>query len=216
MNLRRVRGILGVSRFDVPAVLNRSMAMYNGFAGDPATYASPTLALPAFLVLIQNATAAQQLALLRGKGAAGARDVQRDLLLTGMEIERMFVQALADATPSRAVSLIENAGLLVAPFPVHNKAMLTLGNGNPSGTVTCSANIGLLVGAGATMPHQGRFFNWEYTLDGSKTFVAMPPTSRSKTSISNLTPLTMVGVRVNLNNSEGPGPWSQVVTILVR
>jgi hypothetical protein len=216
MNLRRVRGILNVNKYDMPAVLNRGQAMYNGFEGDPATYASPTLALPAFLVLIQNASAAQQLALLRGKGAAGARDVQRDLLFTGMEIERMFVQSLADATPSRAVALIENAGLVVAQFPVHNKAILALANGNPSGTVNCAANVGLLMGAGAPMPTQGRFFNWEYTLDGSKTFISLLPTTRSKTTISNLTPLTMVGVRVNLNTSAGPGPWSQVVTILVR
>jgi hypothetical protein len=56
-----------------------------------------------------------------------------------------------------------------------------------------------------------RYFNWQYTFDGGKSFVPMPSTTRSKSLLQGLTPLTTVGVRVSMTNSEGPGEWSQVV-----
>ena len=59
-------------------------------------------------------------------------------------------------------------------------------------------------------------FYWEYTLDGGKTFVSMPSTPTGKTMLLGMALLTTVGVRVSLTNSEGPGAWSQVATILVH
>jgi hypothetical protein len=99
--------------------------------------------------------------------------------------------------------------------PVRAKALLTLRNGKQWGSVTCDANVGLLVGAEALHPTESRYFNWQYTLDCAKTLVTLPPTTRGKTLIQGLPPLATVGVRVSLTNSEGPGPWSQWVTILV-
>jgi hypothetical protein len=114
------------------------------------------------------------------------------------------------------VSLIQKVGLVVASSSARTKALLTLRAGKQSGSVICDANVGLLVSAGTTKPSQSRLFNWEYTLDGGKTFLAMPPTPTGKTSLQNLTPLTMVGVRVNVNFTDGPAAWSQVVAILVH
>jgi hypothetical protein len=154
----------------------------------------------------------------RTVGAAATRNAQCALLYTGMESERIFVQGLVDAAPpERGVLLVQNAGLLVAKQAGHPKAPLTLRNGALSGTVVCDANVGLLVAAaGPLKPHQQRFFNWEYTLDGGKTFQTAPSTPKGKTTISGLTPLTTVGVRVSMTNGVGQGDWSQVVTILVR
>lgn len=215
MKLGRLRAVFGIDVHKIVEVQARAQAMYDGLAADPATYASPTLPLPAFEALIQNLSAAQPAVKTRVLGAREKRDVQRGLLLTGMGIERTFVQALADANPTHAAALITNAGLVVATSPVHHKALLTLRNGKQSGTVTCDANVGLLVGAGATHPTANRCFNWQYTLDGSKSFITMLSTSGCKTLIQGLTPLATVGVRVSLSNAQGPGEWSQVVTILV-
>jgi hypothetical protein len=214
--LQRIRCVLGVYRLDTPAVLVRGQTMHDGLGADVATYAAPNPPLPAFQALIQSCAAAQQLAQLRGTGAAAERDVQRSLLLTGMETQRMYVQSLADAMPLRAVALIQNAGLIVAEPPVHHKAILTLRLGKQSGSVDCDANVRLLVGAGTPQPTQNKFFNWEYTVDGGKTFIALLPTTRAKVTIPNLTPLATVGVRVNLNNATGPGEWTHLVSILVR
>jgi hypothetical protein len=217
MGARRIRAILDVNRTEYPAVIVRGQTMHDKMDADTATYAAPSPLLPAFLTLIQSAAACQQAVSARASGTTAARDVAIGLLITAMESERMYVQSLADASPSRAVLIIENAGLVVAGVPLHPKAILSLSTtGQPSGCVACEANVALLVGAGSKMPTQSRFYNWEYTVDGAKTFIAAPPTSRARTVLQNLTPLTMVGVRVNLNNSDGPGPWSQVVSILVR
>ena len=217
MSLRRIRAVLGVSVVQVPKLIVCAQAMHDGMAADTATYGMPNPPLPDYLVLIQRTAAAQQLVRNRTLGAAAARDVQRDLLFTAMQSERTFIQGLADASPGRAVMIIQNAGLRVAAPPVHPKALLTLRNGKPPGTVECDANVGLLIAAaGPIRPSQYRFYNWEYTLTGGAGFLAMPSTSKGKTTISGLTPLTMVGVRVSMTNGTGTGDWSQVVSILVR
>jgi hypothetical protein len=189
--------------------------MHDGMAADPVTYANPTLALPAFLGLIQDLGKSNQAVKTRTIGARETRDVDHGLLFSGMNVERTFVQVLADNNPLRAAELIRNAGLVVAAVPVQDKALLTLRNAKQSGTITCEANVGLLIGADAKHPRETRYFNWSYTVDGAKSFVTMLSTTRGKTVIQGLTPLTTVGVRVSMTNSEGPGPWSDVATILV-
>ena len=141
---------------------------------------------------------------VKGEGAAS------------METQRMYVQTLADASPGRAIALIQNAGLVLSGIPSRSKPLLALKLAKTSGVVLADANVGLLMaGAKAAKPTGNRFFNWQATFDGSKTFVTLPPTSSGKTTLANLTPLTTVGVRVNLNNGEGPGEWTPVVSILV-
>jgi len=211
----RLRAVLGVNKTRINPLIARAQGMHDGMAADTATYSAPIPTLAAFQTLIQNLSAAQQEVATRVKGAVAMRTVQRNILFTAMGTELMYIQSIADAFPSRAEAIIVNGGLVVAQTAVHTKAIIVLGLTKQPGTVTCNANVGLLVGTGTTKPSQSRFFNWGYTLDG-KTFIAMPSTSTGKTTIQNLPLLTTVGVRVNLNNSEGPGEWSQVVTILVH
>ena len=70
----------------------------------------------------------------------------------------------------------------------------------------------------AALARQGKrktFFNWQSTVDG-KTFVSLPSTPLSKTTLADLTPLTTYGFRVSVTGSNGVmGPWSQVVAFLV-
>jgi hypothetical protein len=213
---RRPRAILGVDKTDIPQVLSRAQLMHDTMAADDVTYASPDPPLPAYQILIQNVAVAQQRVKTHVVGAAAERDVERDLLYTGMGTQRMYVQTLADAAGARAVALIQNAGLLVAELPLTTKPLLKLRRGTPSGTVIAATNVGLLLATSpSATPRANRFFNWEATFDGGQTFAARPSTNRGKTTLTNLLPLTTVGVRVNLNDADGPGAWSQVVSILV-
>ena len=214
MSIRTIRAVLGVNKHQIAGVLVRAQAMYDGMNSHKADYLSPNPALPAFLTLIQNLQTSHQAVKAR-TGTAVARDVQRDLLWDGMHSERIYVQSLVTADTVRGSLLIQNAGLVVANFRVHHKALLTVTEGSQSGSINCEANVALLVGVGTFKPNQHRFFNWQYTLDG-KTFVSWPSTAGCKTVITGLTPLTNVGVRVSLTNMHETGPWSQVVTILVR
>ena len=212
----RPRAMLDITPSKITTVVGRAEAIGNGFSADKVTYASPNPPLSAFLTLLTNVTSAQSLVSSRTKGMAASRNVQRDLLIMGMKSELLYVQNLVDTSiPSRGVALIENAGMLVATAPARTKAVLSLALGKASGSVVCSASVALLLGTGALKPKQLRFFNWQYTLDG-KTFLNAPPTSTWKTTLLGLPLLTVVGVRVNLNNADGPGPWSQVVNILIH
>ena len=149
-------------------------------------------------------------------GAAATRDVELRLLIAGMESERLFIQGLADTTPSRSVQIIQNGGLVVAASSAHTKQLLVLRNGAQSGTVVCDANVGMLIGVGAKHPYAAKFFGWQYTVDGSKTFVTAPTTANGKTLLTGLPPLTVVGVRVNITILGVTSEWSDVATITVR
>jgi hypothetical protein len=212
---RRYRAVFDVRRDDITGLFTRAQTIYTCLDADKEAYPAPNPPLPAYLVLIQNLASSQQLALARGRGAAAARDAVRDLLYIGMESERTYVQGLADMSTS-PVSVIQNAGLVVAGFSPYTKPFLVLTPGKQPGTVACDANVGLLVGTGAKHPHASRFFNWEVTSDGGRTFVSLPSTPTGKTIIQNLTPLTIAGVRVSLTGADGPGTWSPVAGIVVR
>src|ERR1700722_17012665 len=212
---RRFRPTLGVLKTNVPKLLARAQSIYDGMNADKVTYASPNPALPAFLIQIQTVTTAEQLVKTRIVGAAATRDSERDVLYVSMETQCVYGKGLVElAPPGRALALIQNAGLVAAGFPGRTKALLTLTLGKASGTVIATANVGLLVAASQSLkPYGMRFFNWSATFDGGKTIVALPPTNKGTTTLTNLTPLTTVGVRVNLNIDDAPGEWSQMVTI---
>jgi hypothetical protein len=82
--------------------------------------------------------------------------------------------------------------------------------------VVCDANVGLLVGAGAKHPYAARFYGWQYTVDGGKTFVTAPTTGTGKTLLTGLPPLIEIGVRVNVTISGATGDWSDVATIVLH
>jgi hypothetical protein len=211
MNLRRVRAILDVNQLATQAVVERAQANHDGMAADTATYAAPVPGLPAYQTLITNVVNANALVRLRTVGAAANRDVQRNILWSAMESERLYIQSLVDANPGRGVALIQNGGLVVAQLTVRQKPALALTNGTQSGSVACVANVGLLL-AGSSKPNEAKYFGWQYTLDGSKTFVTVPSTPKGKTLISGLPTLVEVGVRVNMTNTtDGTLAWSQVL-----
>ncbi len=213
--IRRIRAMLGIDMEDVPGVITRAELMHAGMGADLATYGAASPPLPVFLGLLQNLVLSQQQVRTRGRGLAAARDVDCDLLVTAMQSARMFVQTLDDASPSRAIVLIQNAGLLVAAPPVYDKPLLKLTLGVLPGTILCVAHVGLLVREGAVRPRAGRFLEWGYTLDGGQTFVSPDPTPGCKTVLEGLPRLTLVGVRVRVADMAGPRAWSHVETITV-
>ncbi len=215
MSLGRYRAVFG-DLTKVPLVVDRATAMLNGMGADTTTYANPNPTLAVFKELITNVTTSQVAVKQRTVGAAATRDVQLRLLIGGMESERLYVQSLADSMPSRGIEIIQNAGLVVATPPSYTKLLLVLRNGQPSGTIECDANVGLLVGTGAKHPYAARFFGWQTTIDGSKTFVTAPTSNHGKTLLTGFTPLTVVGVRVNITIGGVTSEWSDVATILVH
>jgi hypothetical protein len=216
MSIGRFRAVFGVDMRVVLAVVGRAELMARGMELDPATYAKPSPPLPAFNDLIANVTKAQTVVRTRVVGAAATRDGHLGALVGGMESERLYIQSLADADRAHAVQIIQNAGLVVAGSPGRTKLLLVLRPGPQPGSVVCDANVGMLVGAGAKHPYAARFYGWQYTVDGGKTFVTSPTTGTGKTLLTGLPLLIEIGVRVNVTISGVTTDWSDVATIMLH
>ena len=81
------RGVFGVSKRNVPGVIFRAMAMYDGFTANAATFTSPTIGMVAFLALVTSLSGSQQQAKeTKGKATSTVRNTKRDALWTAMEI----------------------------------------------------------------------------------------------------------------------------------
>lgn len=209
---RRIRAILGVRKKDVPAVIVRAKSVYNGLEGHPALFPSPNPPLAVLLAQIEALDDAQIFAGTRARGAASVRDVKRDNVWTTLELLLKYVQSLCDASSEQAEFLIVTAGMKVAEAPTHGKAVLEVRQKH-SGAVVLSAFVAfLMAGKGAKRVS----FNWRYTTNGGETWIQPLSTPVGNITIEGLTPMTTVGFCVSVSTADGPGEWSQIVTVLIR
>jgi hypothetical protein len=210
------RGIFGVTKKNVPGVLIRAMAMYNGFSANAATFSAPTITMVAFLALITALSGAQQSTKeTKGKALSTSRNSKRDVLWTAMQSLQMYAQGLSDAlSGSAAEALITSAGLLVAGIPAHAKAVLTAVLTVTTGTVYLEANRKELVGTAHTSKRL--FFNWEMSANGGQTWTTLPSTAYASTEVAGLTALTTYSFRVSVTIAKVTQPWSQAVSVLVH
>ena len=206
--------VLKVSRKKVPALLQKSKAVYNAMSAASSTFTNCNPALPVLLGLVQAYDTAAQAATTRGKGLAAARDLKGDALASALESERCSVQILIDDNPEQAQTLAELAGMNVATVTTRAKALLAVTLGIVSGTVTLVASRKLLKQGRGKAPLT--IINWRYTPDGGKTFIQVPSTPTVKTTITGLAANVLHGFQVCLTDSAGTTDWSPVVSVLVR
>jgi hypothetical protein len=159
------------------------------------------------LALVTAATGALHLAQTavqaRTKGTVAIRDEKRTALITLLKQLRGYVQSTADATPDNAVSIIESSGLAVRKTAVRKPRVFEALPGAVSGSAKLVA------------PSAGQraSYEWEYSTDGGKTWVTMPPTLQAKTSVTGLTPGSSVQFRYRAVLKAGAGDWSLPITL---
>ena len=59
-------------------------------------------------------------------------------------------------------------------------------------------------------------YEWQYSVDGGKTWVSTPNTLQAKTTITGLPVATIVEFRVRATTKSGQGDWSQPTSLLVK
>jgi hypothetical protein len=59
-------------------------------------------------------------------------------------------------------------------------------------------------------------YEWQYSTDGGKTWVAVPSTLRAQTSVSGLTAGATVSFRYQSLTKAGEGDWSQPISVIVK
>jgi hypothetical protein len=177
-----------------------------------ASLASNAAAIEDQITVVDDA---ETLAGTGAKGTARARNGQRKILMGMLKIVLPLVQAIADqcATMDAAIAAIEESGFVVAIVTRRIKPILAAKQSQAGAPVVLVANATAL---GAIRTRKN-FFNWQFSVDGGLTWVTVPSTPKSKTSIANLTPLTHYSFRVSLTDSSGVmGEWSPVVGLLVH
>jgi hypothetical protein len=205
---------MNVNRKNPTAVVGKAKDMDDGTVSNPALFVTPNPPNPAFQIQIQVTDKAIVTASKGSQADTAARNVQCGLLVGMMETRCVYVQGVADtaATPQQAAATIRAGKLDVAAVGDHIKDILTVTQGPQSGAVALDAFAKALAGKGT----RTKFFGWQSTTDG-KTFITLPSTSKAKTTVANLTPLTQYGFRVNVTLSDGvPGEWSQIVYFFVH
>ncbi len=216
-NVNKPRAVFGVEKRDIPGVLIRAMAMYNGFVANALVFSSPTISMVVFLALVQGLSTAQQATKeSKSKAITTTRNTKRDAVWTAMQSLQAYVQGLCDVLSVQAASqLIALAGLEVAGMPAHAKPALSASLTVTAGTVHLAANRTALL-AGMAHPNTKLFFNWEMSANGGQTWTALPSTAYASTDVTGLTALTTYSFRVSVTLGKVTQPWSQAVSILVH
>jgi hypothetical protein len=211
------RAGFGTTKKNIPGVMFRSKAMYNGFMASVGLLGSPPITMVAFLALINALISAQETATeTKARGSALVRNTKRDAVWTAMEVLQKYAQSVTDTmTAENAAALIVAAGLLVVKIGTHQKAALTASLTATQGNVLLEANRKLLVGTANAS--KKAYFNWQWSGDGGKTWTSVTSTPLASTEIPGLTPLNTYSFRVSVTISKQPqGPWSQAVSLFVH
>jgi hypothetical protein len=178
--------------------------LVKALTGNP-NFPSPTPSLAALTTSIDDLEAAETAAQARTKGAVTTRNEKRAALVLQLHDLRGYVQSVANASPDHSASIIESAGLSVRPTVVRKPRVFAAKPGAVSGAV----NLFTVRAA----PRAS--YEWQYSIDGGKTWIVASATLKSKTTIAGLTPGSTVSFRSRAVTKAGEGDWTQPASLVV-
>jgi hypothetical protein len=171
---------------------------------DNPWFPSTTPTLSVFASDIAELAAAQATALTRAIGTRAARDEKLRIVLSDLNHLKACVQLVADENPEVAATIIESAGMSVKRVGHCTRGEIEARQGNVSGSARVIAKR-----AGDRAGYE-----FQYSTD-AKTWIDAPTTLRSKITLLGLTRGLVYSFRVRVVSKDGPGSYSQVVSLLV-
>lgn len=155
---------------------------------------------------ISDLDAAETKALTRVRGAAQARDVEKDVVVDDLHLLLAYVQRIADANPENAETIIISAGFDVKRIGKADKDDISVKpKKGESGTMIARAR-----------KVEGTIANlWEYSIDKGVNWNEMEATSKCSTEITGLTPGDTIIVRHRPILRKGKGTWIQSAPAIV-
>jgi hypothetical protein len=200
----RLLATLGLPK-PVPAFIVVAQNIEKKMTGNP-TFPSPIPTLAAFGTAINDLQAAETLALGRAKGAVALRNEKRTVVVGMIQQLRSYVQSVADLDGTNAASIITSAGFAFRKTPTRPPRVFHAKPGPVSGTADIVA------------PSAARraSYEWQYSTDGGKTWVTLPPTLQAKTSIAGLTPGSSAEFKYRAVTKTGAADWSPAVSFTVQ
>ena len=190
----------------VPELILYGANIVQKLTGNPH-FPTPTPTVAALAAAVSDLHDAETAALSRSKGAATVRNDKRTVLVGLLQQYRGYVQGVADATPENAAAIIESAGLSVRKLAARGKRTFAVVQGAASGEARVTA-----VTAGSRAA-----YDWQYSVDGGKTWVDVPSTTRGQTKIVGLPVGTAAQFRYRtVTPRGGQGDWSAPASLLMK
>ena len=182
-----------------------SIGIVKAVTGNPM-FPAPLPTMAAVNQAITELTTAETAAQSRHKGAVTTRNEKVTALAALLQQLKAYVQAVADANVENGASIIESAGMGVRKAAVRKARTFEALPGAVSGSVK-------LVAKSAA---RRASYEWQYSVDGGKTWQSAPVTLQAKTIVQGLTPGATVTFRCRGVTKGGEGDWSQLVSAIVK
>jgi len=189
----------------VAQIITFVQGVVTAMTGNPK-FPSPSPALSLVTAAIAALAVAESAALTRAKGTATTRNDKKAALVALLQSLRTYVQNVADADTENSANIIQSAGFAVKKTAVHKPRTFEVVQGALSGTakVVCP-----------TAAHRASY-DWEYSTDAGKTWIALPSTLQAKTSITALAQGSTVMVRFRAVTKAGVADWSQPASLFMK
>ena len=185
-------------------LINIAQVIVKAMTGSP-NFPNPQPTAAVMTAAVDDLVAAENVAKVRTTGAVALRNAKKAVLVTLLEQWRTCVQSTADASPENAANIIQSGGVALR----RNQVRKFLGFHAKLGTAPGSVKV--------VAPAAARraCYNWQYSVDGGKTWVGLPQSLQSRTTVTGLPTMTTVQLRYFATVKEGEGTWSQPISILV-
>ena len=190
----------------VTALSSMAQAIEAAMASASTTFPSPTPSMVQFTSDINALVIAENAAKTRAKGAVQTRDAKLAIVTTDLKQLVAYVETIANADPANAAAIVNSAGMVVKKQPLRSKNDLNFRKSTASGSVVVMARVG---------SRQRQSHEWEYSTDGGKTWLSLPPTQQAKTTITGLAPGSTVQVRHRALSKTGLSDWTDPASELV-
>jgi hypothetical protein len=193
----------------VVGVIDLAQAVDTAITSNATTFPSPNPAMPKFSSDIAALIAAQAAAKARTQGAVDIRNAKLAIVVADLEQLRVYVETVANSDPSNAVAIVHSAGMEVRKaHTAPPKDAVNIKQAKAATPVVLTARVGT---------RKKQVHEWEYSTDGGKTWVALPPTTMAKTTVPGLTPGASVLARHRASTSTATDAWSvATASLLVR
>jgi len=166
----------------------------------------PDPIITAFITALTSYDTAETAAQTRAKGTIAARNVAKVVFTSAIHALKARIQQVADASADQAEAIITSTTLAVKKTTPRQKQQFAVRAGATSGAVEVTAK--------AAAPRAS--YEWQYSLDGGKTWTSAPNTLKAKTVLSGLPVATIVEFRYRATTKSGQGDWSQPTSFLVK
>ena len=179
-------------------------AIVSAMTENKGTFVTPNPALALVSGHLGDLQTAQANVQTHAVGLVAIRDAKKAIVVTDMRQLRTYVQQLVDANPAEAETIATQAAMTLRKSPQVHKSDLAVKH-LVSGSVQITAKA--VAGAHA---HE-----WQFSVDGGKTWTSVPASLQAHTTIVGLQVGVMTQFRHRDITKSGPGDWSQPISALV-